>query len=56
MGKDGYLYLGIVFLRFFYDSYFLIDEIFKVCLYYFKSFKWIFFFYDVYIVNNILIK
>lgn len=56
MGKDGYLYLGIVFSRFFYDSHFLTDETFKVCLHYFKSFKWILPSHDAYIVNNILIK
>lgn len=30
MGKDGYLYLRIVFSRFFHYSHFLTDEMFYV--------------------------
>lgn len=57
MGKDGYLYLRIVFSSFFHYFYpfhifFLTDEKFKVCLYYFRTFKWSLPSHDAYIVNN----
>lgn len=40
MGRDGYLHLRIICLRFFHYSHFLKDEKFKVCEHHFKPFQW----------------